>query len=96
MRPVPNCGAQALVLDDLQNPVPVGVPGQLHVSGACLARCYIGLPQLTAEHFVPNPLFDKHADEAHYANMFRTGDLVAWQPDGTLRYVGPVGDEVRC
>jgi len=95
MRPIPTCGAQALVLDDLQNPVPVGVPGQLHVSGACLARGYIGLPQLTAEHFVPNPLFDAHADEAQYALMFRTGDLVAWQPDGSLRYVNRVGDEVQ-
>ncbi len=88
--------AQALVLDDLQNPVPVGVPGELHVSGTCLARGYIGLPQLTAERFVPNPLFDAYADDPHFAKMYRSGDLVAWQPDGSLRYVGPVGDEVRC
>ena len=84
------------MLDDLQNPVPIGVPGELHVSGTCLARGYIGLPQLTAERFVPNPLFDAYADDPHFAKMYRSGDLVAWQPDGSLRYVGPVGDEVRC
>ena len=79
MRPVNTNlqGVQALVLDELQNPVPIGVPGQLYVSGACLARGYIGFPQLTAEHFVANPLFDSYADEPHFAKMFRSGDLVS-------------------
>ena len=75
--------------------MPIGVPGQLCVSGACLAHGYIGSPLLTAERFVPNPLFEAYADEPHFAKMFCSGDLAAWQPDGRLRYLGPVGDAVR-
>lgn len=86
---------QALVLDDLRNPVPIGVPGQLCVSGACLAHGYIGSPQLTARRFVPNPTFEAYTDEPHYAKMFCSGDLAVWQPDGSLRYLGPMGDAVR-
>ncbi|MET0342148.1 MAG: amino acid adenylation domain-containing protein [Polyangiales bacterium] len=80
-RPLP--GVRAYVLDARARPVPIGVVGELHLGGACVARGYTGHPGLTAERFVRDP-FAARAD----ARMYRTGDLVQWQPDGTLAYLG--------
>ena len=77
-RPIAN--AQAYVLDARQQPVPLGVVGELYIGGAGVAKGYLNQPQLTAEKFIPNPFGD--------GVLYRTGDLACWQADGTLLYQG--------
>jgi amino acid adenylation domain-containing protein len=87
-RPIPN--TRALVLDPAMNLCPVGVPGELHVGGVCLAAGYLGRPDLTAERFVPDP-FSPDPE----ARLYRTGDVCRWRPDGTIDYLGRRDDQVK-
>ncbi|CRM27937.1 Gramicidin S synthase II [Pseudomonas sp. 28 E 9] len=77
-RPIAN--AQAYVLDERRQPVPLGVTGELYIGGAGVAKGYLNQPQLTAETFISNPFGD--------GLVYRTGDLACWQADGTLLYQG--------
>ncbi|CAH8769908.1 non-ribosomal peptide synthetase [Paenibacillus dendritiformis] len=85
-RPIDN--TRVYVLDrDLQL-LPPGVPGEICVAGAGLARGYLGRPELTAERFVPHPLVPGE-------RLYRTGDLGRWLPDGMLEYCGRQDDQVK-
>ena len=76
------------VLDNNNRPIPIGVPGELYIGGAGLARGYLNQPELTAERFIDNP-FATDADIANgYTRLYKTGDLVRWLPDGNLEYLG--------
>ncbi|MFF9473365.1 amino acid adenylation domain-containing protein [Streptomyces roseolus] len=86
-RPLP--GNHMFVLDHLLQPVPVGVVGEIYVSGVGVARGYHGRPGLTAERFLPCPY------DAPGARMYRTGDLGRWRPDGIMECLGRIDDQVK-
>jgi acyl-coenzyme A synthetase/AMP-(fatty) acid ligase/acyl carrier protein len=89
----PIAGSRAYVLDARLEPAPVGVPGELYLGGAGVARGYLGRPDLTAERFLPDP-FAAPAGAAG-ARLYRTGDLARWLPSGHLELLGRTDRQVR-
>ena len=87
-RPISN--TQVYVLDAYQQPVPIGVPGELNLGGAGLARGYLNRPDLTAEKFITNPF----SDEPN-AKLYKTGDLVRYLPDGNIEFLGRIDNQVK-
>jgi amino acid adenylation domain-containing protein/non-ribosomal peptide synthase protein (TIGR01720 family) len=100
-RPINN--AQVYVLDQYLQPVPIGVPGELHIGGAGLARGYWQRPELTNEKFVSNALQSRGAgeqgsrgaNENQSSRLYKTGDLVRFRTDGKLEYLGRVDNQVK-
>ena len=87
-RPIPN--VTVYVLDERMQPVPVGVPGELYVGGASLARGYFRRADLTAERFCPNPFAGTGGER-----LYRTGDLVKYQASGDLQFIRRNDDQVK-
>ena len=81
---------QLFVLDRNYEPAPIGVPGELFLGGAGLARAYLNRPDLTAERFVPH----RFASEPG-ARLYRTGDLVRCLPNGEVEFLGRLDQQVK-
>jgi amino acid adenylation domain-containing protein len=78
------------LLDDNLQPVPVGIPGELHIGGAGLARGYFKRPELTAERFIPDPFSNDPR-----ARLYRTGDLARYLPDGNIEFLGRIDHQIK-
>jgi amino acid adenylation domain-containing protein len=87
-RPLAN--SRLYILDRHQQPVPIGVPGELYIGGAGVARGYLHRPDLTAERFIVHPLSNDPQDR-----LYRTGDLAHWLPDGTVELLGRQDNQVK-
>ena len=87
-QPLPN--RKYYILDEIGQPVPDGIPGELYIGGHMLANGYLHRPDLTARHFVPDPFTNDDG-----ARMYRTGDRVRRRLDGQLEFLGRVDTQVK-
>jgi len=94
----PIANTQVFILDKQQNPVPIGVPGELYLGGAGLARGYWNQPELTSEKFAKAPSPILHAPTPSVAKLtrsYKTGDLARRRPDGQLDFLGRIDNQIK-
>lgn len=87
-RPIAN--TKLYILDEKLFPLPVGVPGELHVSGVSVARGYLRRPEMTAQKFVPDPF-----SSVPGSRLYKTGDLVRYRRDGNIEFLGRIDQQVK-
>ncbi|MDB9405737.1 amino acid adenylation domain-containing protein [Microcystis sp. CS-574] len=87
-RPISN--TQVYILDQYQQPVPIGIPGELYIGGSGLAKGYLNRPELTDSKFIANPFSQKLSDR-----LYKTGDLVRYGNDGQIEFVGRIDHQVK-
>jgi len=104
----PIINTQIYILVQQKNPVPIGVTGELYIGGDGITRGYLNNPEMTAERFIQPFNYankSRSAQKSHfpsssthpltYSTLFRTGDLGAWQADGTIKFIGRVDTQVQ-
>lgn len=106
-RPIAN--TQVYVLDKYLQPVPIGVAGELYISGDGLARGYLNQPELTTEKFILNRFTQEKQNRkqnteigeenfsflASSARLYKTGDIVRYRPDGNIEFLGRIDEQVK-
>ncbi len=80
---------QVYILDSYLQPVPIGVPGELHIGGAGLANGYYQRPDLTAQKFIPHPFAETSQ------RLYKTGDIARYLPNGDIEYLGRIDHQVK-
>jgi len=86
----PLANIQTYILNNNQQPVPIGVWGELYIGGVGLARGYLNQPKLTEERFIANPFATEKNER-----LYRTGDLVRYLPDGNIQYLRRIDQQVK-
>jgi len=84
-RPIAN--TQIFILDESNQPVPVGMPGEIHIGGVGLARGYLNRPELTAEKFIQNPFAQ--------GKLYKSGDLGLFLSNGNIIYLGRIDNQIK-
>ncbi|HEY0604426.1 MAG TPA: condensation domain-containing protein, partial [Herpetosiphonaceae bacterium] len=84
----------AYILDRYNNPVPIGVVGELYLGGVSLARGYLGQAALTAERFIPDP-FSRPEGTRPGSRLYKTGDLAHYLPDGRILFIGRADRQIK-
>ncbi|MCP4152855.1 MAG: amino acid adenylation domain-containing protein, partial [bacterium] len=94
-KPIPRY--QLYILDKTQRLLPVGVPGELCISGAGVTRGYMNNPELTAERFEKASGIQSPNNKYPISNnhLYKTGDLATWQTDGNIRFLGRIDQQVK-
>ena len=87
-RPIAN--TQIYILDAKQQPMPIGIPGELYIGGDGLARGYLHQPELTQEKFISHPFRAQTTER-----LYRTGDLARYLEDGTIDFLGRIDHQVK-
>jgi amino acid adenylation domain-containing protein len=86
----PIYNSRIYILDPYLQPVPIGVPGEIHIGGVGLSRAFANRPQLTAEKYIPDPFSSEKG-----ARMYKSGDLGRFQPDGNIEFLGRIDTQVK-
>ncbi|WP_038296370.1 hybrid non-ribosomal peptide synthetase/type I polyketide synthase [[Scytonema hofmanni] UTEX B 1581] len=89
-RPLPH--VCVYILDQYQQPVPIGVPGELYIGGASVAPGYLNRAELTTEKFILNP-YSTETGEGD--RLYKTGDLARYLPDGNIEFLGRIDNQVK-
>ena len=92
-KPINNTGIY--ILGEDLNMLPVGVPGELCISGTCLARGYLNRPELTAGRFIKFSPHSPHSPYSPYSTIYKTGDLARWLSNGTIEFLGRIDTQVK-
>jgi len=94
-KPMTNC--ILMILDRGLRILPVGIPGQLCIGGAGLARGYLNQPGLTAERFIElsSPPSSTYTHPFTYSTIYQTGDLARWKPEGDIEFLGRMDYQVK-
>jgi amino acid adenylation domain-containing protein len=87
-RPMRN--VRIYLLDQYLRPVPVGIPGELHIGGVAPGRGYLNGADLTGAKFIPDPFSESGGER-----LYKTGDLARYQPDGAIQFLGRIDHQVK-
>lgn len=84
----PIANTKIYIVNDAFQLQPMGIAGELLISGIQVAKGYLNLDQLTQERFIPDPFREGY-------HVYRTGDVAQWKPDGTIHYIGRIDNQVK-